>query len=51
MPGVHQLNGPVTGSGYTYLGRLTNLLADDFPFVCVVFFDRGQQRSALLACQ
>jgi predicted P-loop ATPase len=32
----------------TYFCRLPNLLADGFPLVGVVLFDRGKQRSALL---
>jgi hypothetical protein len=35
----------------TYLCRLTNLLSDDFPLVCVVLFNGGKQRSALLTHQ
>lgn len=35
----------------TYLCRLANLLADDFPLVRIVFLDRGKQRGALLNYQ
>jgi hypothetical protein len=41
-PGVHQLISPITDSRSTHLGWLTNLLADDLPLICVVFFDRSK---------